>query len=464
MPEKEPIPLGRQLRRITVSGCLAMVYTTCVASPVTTNFFREIGATELHFGLLGGIPMSMLAMQFVGAYLTNRVSQRKPWFVVLVIAARLVYIPIVLVPLLAGDRLSSSAIPILIALIALSAGLSNLCSPLWLSWMGDLIPRRVLNRYWGARQQQMTLVWTASFLAVAGFMYTMEELSAPHALAILVVVGCTAGIVDILLFLKIDEPENVSCGQDGFVAEFLEPFRHEEYRTLMRFSCAFTASAMLGAAFMQLYVLKVLAIPVWKTTLIWCTAGIGNALVSRRWGHAADHHGHRPLLVLTATLKPVICLVYILVTPATAVPVLAIAFCLDNMLNAGQAIAINGYMLKVAPRENRSTFIAARTALTGIAGGIGAIVGGAILRHTQSLAPVFLGREWNHYQLLFLLSFLLRSACVPLALAIREARSESAVVVLNRMVGIWPYRMLTFPVGLYRRLRDSDDEESPDEE
>ena len=58
-------------------------------------------------------------------------------------------------------------IPVFIGLIALSSALSNFMVPLWLSWMGDLIPKRILNRYWGSRLEYMTLVWAAAFFGIA---------------------------------------------------------------------------------------------------------------------------------------------------------------------------------------------------------------------------------------------------------------------------------------------------------
>ena len=82
--------LEQSMRIITVAGCLAMVYYTCISCPVVTDFCRELGASELQFGLLAGLPMILLVMQFVGAYLTDRVPRRKPYFMVLEISARLV--------------------------------------------------------------------------------------------------------------------------------------------------------------------------------------------------------------------------------------------------------------------------------------------------------------------------------------------------------------------------------------
>lgn len=60
------------------------------------------------------------------------------------------------------------------------------------------------------------------------------------------------------------------------------------------------------------------------------------------------------------------------------------------------------------------------------------------------------------------MSLVLRLACIPLAVAIREPKSARTGTVLNYMRGRWPMRMMVFPVGLYRRYR-ADADESDDE-
>lgn len=456
--EPQASTLNRSLRLITVGGCLAMVYSTGVASPVTTQFFRAVGATEVHFGLLAGLPMVALAAQFPGAYLANCVRRRKPWFLSLAILSRVLYLAVAFLPLFLWPGSGPAVVLPLVVLVAVSGVLANLTVPLWFTWIGDLVPRRVLSRYWGVRQRYMTLVWTACFVCVAAFTYRARGMSAIQAFPIIVTVACLAGVVDICLFGWVREPENVATPRRRALDVLLEPLRHSEYRTLIVFGCAFSASAVFGAAFMQLYVLEVLALPVWKTTLIWCTYGLGSALVSPAWGRIVDQHGHRPVLLLCVVFKPLVCLVFLLVTARTAFLVLSVCFFLDSMLNGGYAIAVNGYMLTMAPREGRSMFVAAIAALSGIAGGCGAMLAGWFMRSTQDFSLLFWGREWTNYHLLFGLSFVARALCIRLAAAVREPASAPPAVVLCYLRGTWPFRMLLFPVGLYRRLDEPEDD------
>ncbi len=437
---------------VTVAGCLAMVYTTFTTSPLATEFFRQLGATEIHFGFLSGLPLVMLVMQFVGALLTNRVTARKPYFMIFAICARLLYLPIAFLPVIFPGWNQEIKIRMLLGLLVLSSALGNLIVPVWFSWMADLIPSRILNRYWGGRQRWMTFIWTVSYLVVGWITFSLHSVPVTRLFALACSIGVLAGVIDILLFQMVPEPQNIQSSQSNILKEVLEPFCHKQYRSFLVYICCFHFSVMLGACFMQLYVLKVLEIPLWQTTLIWSTTGLGGALVARTWGWLTDRYGHRPVLTFCTSLKPGVALVFTIITRKWVPVVLPLVFFFDNMLNSGDTIASNGYMLKMAPRKNRSTFVAAVTALTGISGGLGAITGGALLRHTSHFSPFIFGRTWNNYQLIFALSFFCRILCIPLAAGIKEPASAPTTKVVNFLMAQWPIRMLMFPVGLYRRF------------
>ena len=428
-----------------------MVYVTGVGCPAATEFFRAIGANELHFGLLTGIPMCTVLLQFAGAFAANHIRLRKRWFVWLLIVGRLLYLPVAFIPLLFPSMRSAFGVGWLIALVALSSGLMNLATPLWFSWMADLIPHRVLNRYWGARHRAMYLTWALTFAALTGFTALADQ-PILVLFPVIVAVAVTAGVVDILLFTWVREPGNVLDPGRSALDVLLEPLRHSTYRGFVGFSCAWSASAMLAAAFMQLYVLKVLAVPVWQTMLLWCASGLGSAMSSPWWGRGADRHGHRPMLLICVLLKPVIVVTFALVT-RTTVWMLAPALFFDGVLNGGMLVASNGFMMKLAPKRNRSMFVASITGFSGIAGGVAAILGGVFLRTVGDGSLDLLGHTWTNYRLLFLLSAVLRIGCIALVKSVREPASSRTRHVFNDMIGVPSLRFLRFPVGFYRRWR-----------
>lgn len=439
---------------ITFVGCLAMIYTAGITCPLRTEFFLAIGATEFHFGLLGGIPMIMLSMQFVGAVVCNRIRKRKATFIALVGLGRLLYIPIAFIPFLFPSIDRNVMLAALIFFVAVSGALTTFGSPLWFSWVADLIPHRILNTYWGRRHVWLHLSLTASFLAITAFTY-LVKLPVTITFPVVIVVAVAAGVSDILLHIYIDEPQNIIMPGKSVIEILLAPLKHVEYRTFVLFWSTWFAAIMFTAAFMQLYVLKVLGLTVWQTTLIWCVPGAVSAFTARYWGKIADKHGHKPVLAICMFFKPVVVFAFFLISSSSALWILPVVFLIDGVWNAGNAVASNGYMMKIAPRQNRSMFIAAILGLSGICGGLGAIAGGWVLKVFSSFSLQALGRTWTNYHLLFLIGFLMRVGCAILVHRLREPKISKPVHVLNDLFGAWPMRVLRFPVGLYRRNSDT---------
>jgi hypothetical protein len=151
-------------------------------------------------------------------------------------------------------------------------------------------------------------------------------------------------------------------------------------------------------------------------------------------------------------MKSVIMIVLVLVTPATALWVLPLALLFDSVWDGGLMVAANGYMLKIAPRANRSMFIAAITGLAGICGGVGAMAGGGFLEAAAGVEFTAAGRVFTNYHVLFAVNAVMRMGCIVLAIRVREPSAAAPEKLLYYLFGAWPMRFLLFPVGMYRRL------------
>jgi hypothetical protein len=163
------------------------------------------------------------------------------------------------------------------------------------------------------------------------------------------------------------------------------------------------------------------------------------------------------VLVLSNYFKSLNMLALLLIPrdPTIAFWVMAPVFMLDAALNAGINIANNGFMIKNSPAENRAMFIAAGTALAGIVGGVTSVATGAWVASIADWKYEWGGREFCNLHLAFALSMVLRLASVFLARRVREPLSQETIDVVVRLIGIGPLRVLHYPVGLYRSLREN---------
>ncbi len=435
-----------------------MAYTQLTMSPATIEFARQHGATGLHIGILGALPTATLFMQFIAAVVVNHLTfRRRLWFTVSIIQ-RLALMPLAICPLLFPEAPGGVWIWTLIALTAANHGMLHFGSPLWLSWMGDYLPHNGLNRYWGRRHIWMQWTAAASLLA-GGVLLLGSGWGINVAFAVLIVAGAVAGVADILFFVKVEEPPVKPLPQPTLSRVFSAPFKDSRFRSFITYACFWNFAAMIGAPFISLFLLDYLGMSLASVLMLWAASWAGGALLSRRIGRLAEAFGSRPLLILCTLLKPInmVALLVVPFTPSIAMWILVPTFVIDALLNAGIAVANNGFMLKNSPQENRSMYIAAGTALAGMVGGLTAIVAGGVLTLLGSWSIAWGGVPLVGYHALFAASLLLRVVSVYYAWRVEEPGSHSARHVMLHLIGATPLRTMRFPVGLYRgSLNDED--------
>ena len=451
-------------RAIIFAGCLGMAYTQLTTSPATIEFARAHGADGLHIGILGALPTATIFMQFVAAVLVNHLQYRRTvWFTVSILQ-RLVYVPIALGPWLVKDLSGVAWVWALIAATALNHALLHFCTPLWMSWMGDYLPRDGLNRFWGRRHQWMQ--WTAALsLLAAALLLLKGEWSITPAFAVLIGVGATLGVIDILLFQKVDEPPVQSLPQPTLKRVFSAPFSDQRFRSFISFACFWHFAAMVGAPFISLYLLEYVGLSLGYVLLMWAASWVGGAVLSRSLGGIIEQFGHRPVLILCTAFKAtnMIALLVVPPRPELALWVLTPVFMIDAVLNAGIAIASNGFLLKNSPQVNRTMFIAAGNALAGMVGGITAVAAGAILRGMTGWSITWLGVTFVGFHVLFFSSLILRVVSIGLAIRVHEPSASGTRHVAQQLIGATPLRLLSFPVGLYRNRKGVDEQVAADE-
>ncbi len=456
--------IRRSTQLITLGSCLYILYESCVRSPVATDFFRAIGATPFHIGLLGGVPTILTFMFFVGALLVNRLERRKPLFMILFISARLLYIPVAFLPLMFPNVGTDWLMGMIIVLFGVHFAMTNVGETLFLSWVADLIPHRILNRYWGGRRRWMSWMTAGCLWAVAAFVAGtngpmtvnvplwpgvcktldlgfLPAIDVVKKFQILVCLGVVAGVTDILLFIRVHEPKHLPVRNRHVLHVLLEPILDRGYRSFLIYKCIWGVSTIIVYAFATFYLLDQLQTPVTTVLLLSSLHMVGLAISSGRWGRLADQHGHKPVLVVCLMFKPLYALAFVLVRPETVLWILTPVYIMDGLVNGGLFVAENGYSMKRAPRENRSMFLATVGGLTGICGGLAAIGVGKFIDMHANCSWEGVGVQWNTYQVVFCVSFFMRAGCAVLVHIIHEPDSSPPSRVVRDIFSFRPWRL-----------------------
>jgi MFS family permease len=411
-----------------------MIYLQLTTSPATVQFARALGGNGLHIGILGALPTAMLFMQFVSGVLVNRIKYRRRLWLTVGIVQRLVMLPAALGPMLWPDMPDRFWIWTLVGLTAINYGMSDFCHPLWMSWMGDYLPKLGLGSFWGRRHLWMH--WAAAAaLGLAAVYVSGHPDGIKPAFAVLGVIAAVCGVVDLLFFLKVDEPPVQPSPSPRLRDILAAPFQKREFRRFIGFTCFWHFAAMTGAPFISLFLLEYVGMDLFHVMLLWATSWIGGALTASRMGWMADKFGHRPLLVLSIAFKftLMLALLFVPANPTLTFWLLVPIFMLDALLNAGIQIAQHGFLLNYSPSENRAMYIAAGTAIAGMVGGITSIASGFVLRSLAAWDFSFLAVGVSHFHVLFAISVVLRLISAVLVLCVEETDATHTGEVVTHL-------------------------------
>ncbi|HTM54718.1 MAG TPA: MFS transporter [Pirellulales bacterium] len=447
-------PLSTAKKAIVAAGCCGMAYTQLTTSPATVQFARSMGATGLEIGILGALPLGLVCMQLLAAVLVQRLERRKPLWMAVSLVQRTCFLPAALGPWLFPEVSDLVWVWTLVALTAINHGLLQLSTPLWLSWMGDYLPHKGLNRFWGVRHS--TQQWTAAAALFANAMFFAgSAANIRAAFAGIIVLGVVLGVSDILMFWRVEEPPLRRAAHLSLWQALAAPFRQRDFRGFIVYSCFWNLAAMVGAPFISMFLLEHVGMDLFHILLLWTISWVGGAALSNQLGQLAERFGQRPVLILCTAFKSLNMLGLLLCPrdPQIAFAILAPIFMIDAFLNAGIAIANNGFMIKNSPRENRTMFIAAGTGFAGIVGGVASIVAGAAIACSDGWSWKTGATEYVNFHVLFAISFVLRLACAGLATRVREPNSAGTRVVAGQLLLATRLRVQSLQMAIGHRSR-----------
>jgi MFS-type transporter involved in bile tolerance (Atg22 family) len=151
---------------ILASTVGAVFYTQAIVfSLLFAGFVLELGVGNPLMSLMAATLPLAAAAEIIMAYLIQRTGRRREFFAGGLIASRVLWLPIVMIPYFIGAQHPELRVVVLLGLLVVSSVLQVAGGNAWGTWMGDLIPQTVLGRYFGFRQ-----IFTVSAALVTGIL------------------------------------------------------------------------------------------------------------------------------------------------------------------------------------------------------------------------------------------------------------------------------------------------------
>ncbi len=389
-------------------------------------------ASAIEIGLLMSLRnIASTLAQVPGALMTGHASRKTIW-VISMLVARLLWLPIVAMALL--GIVSITMFIILITLYSFFLALNN---PAWTSMVGDMVPDSIRGRYFGRRNMLAGLSGMVATFA-AGIMLA-------YGFAPIFAISLIFGVIAIFIFLRIKEPQtkiayhyrHSFAVRPGGIREFVTVNRNLVVFTLFISMMYFAVN--VAGPFFVVYMLNDLAIGyIWFGIIVAFGAFVA-VVFHPYWGGFVDRFGERKIIFINSILICFVPVFYIFAT--SPVHLLAIEF-FSSFAWSGLELAAFNFLLDVTPAERRPVYIANHTLLKGIGIFSGTLLGGIVAHSVAGSAFLFM----HGLQILFLLSFVLRLAALALLPHIHEAHIKQSLVpvryVFWRAVAVEPVRGL----------------------
>lgn len=420
------------LRASTLDGVFATIFSNITGGVLLSNFLVELQATPVQIGLLASIPMLTNLLQPLGAYWADCTTSRRLYGLWVYGISRLLWLLLAVAIIVFSwhpvqpQQLVVATLAVILATHVLGA----IGSASWLSWLATLVPQRLRGRYFGFRNSTCSLTSFVT-LPLLGIVVSGWTGGSIQGFGIVVTVGVIAGVIslgfqsrmtdvnpqayrpvtgkpfsinsatvapapensvtEIIPSGSIEESESKSSNLNSTAKLLPETAHHSmlnnsHFRLFLLFFSVWGFGVNLSGPFFNLYLLDNLALDLGWVTLYNAMGAGANLLMLLFWGKLADRIGNRPILLLDGVLVAVTPLLW-LGTDATSVSVW-LWFPLLHLLGGGTMAAIdlciNNLQLAIAPVQHHTKYFAMTAAIGGVAGAMGALVGGWLAQLTDA--------------------------------------------------------------------------------
>lgn len=396
-----PAAVRTGLRLSILEGALTNVHVSLTIGAFTTGLALLLGASDLELGLIGAMPFVGPLFQFVGAYLEERVGERRRIAVWSSAISRVLWAVMAALPFL--TVLEHARLPLFLALLLVSQALLGIALNAWTSWMSDLVPARRRGRFFGTRNtvasvSAMITTWLAGW--ALDYYHGIGNERAGYALIFGVAALCAVAASIVLNH----QPEPLIQRQRLSIrALFSQPLRNHVFRTFSFAATGWAVVTGVAAPFFNAYGIQTLGLP-FTTLALFGVATSTAALFTQPFvGRLQDRYGNKTVLIASAIGTALLPWGWVLSTPTFLLPL----WCTSTLAGVfwpGITQGLINLLMERAPAEGRGAYVAVYGTVTGAGTCVAGVLGGLLASALGSTVITLGALSLGHYAVLFVLT------------------------------------------------------------
>jgi len=387
------------LKNLTKDGYISQIMVNLTTGPVLVSFVLRFGASIFIIGLLGAIPTLCNFFQIPTIFLIEKIRNRRVISVFSLTLYRFCILAIGLIPFLFTFELS---LIFLIFFLSLQSIFASIGHTAWNFWMHDLIPQKILGKFYSRRLLLSTVMGLITSL-IAGifidvcktFFPNIEELS----YSFLYFLGFAFGMVSIYYISKISEPTMLMLEMKPKLPQLIsEPYRDKNYRNLLIFLFLWYFTIGFSIPFFTVYMLEKLQLSLTLVISFIAISQIVNLTFLQLWGNLSDKFSNKSVLSISCPLFLFCNLAWIFTSlPGPywfTIPLLILIHIFMGISLAGTTLSLSNICLKLAPKGKANWYLAVTTLFTSLSLGIAPIIGGLCANYFE-LSQFYWTLNWE---------------------------------------------------------------------
>ncbi|MCC3374946.1 MFS transporter [Cohnella sp. REN36] len=367
--------IRRGMRASLREGIPANIVGNLLGGPLQTAFLLYLGFSSEQIGLVAAIPSFTLLIQIFIALGMQRWRNRRRLVTIFGTTHRTLWVATGLIPLLFPE---ASWAPLYLIVFLLSFSFGQAGGVIWTSLMADIVPPSLRGRYFGIRN---TTHWAVVSLTLLLGGQLMEWIPGGRGFTILFAVSALCVVWNGIELSRYANPP-FQPSQDGGSAgvRLFKPLRDRGFVTATLFITIYILAQNIVVPLFSFVMLHRLHLSYSSVTLITMLQNIVMMVSYIYWGNLNARYPARTLLLWTFPIIALACLAWF---GLAALPVLLVLGAVHILLGIGLGgynLLVFNFLIGDTPKAERPMYVAVFSALTGIAGFVGPIVGGWVYK------------------------------------------------------------------------------------
>ncbi len=390
------------MKYVYLSAFTGVAGTSCIAQGTMSLAAIKLGAGDVFLGLLA---FASLAPLIVGLLTVPVIEYRGKKHVMVFwgTITALLGIAHILTPTLVNYWPAQLCLLWMFTAVLLQSTANALAWSGWFPLLHDIVPPRLMGRFFGNLRAAWSVIALFSMLAIALFLGKNAQW---WKFQTLFTISVAILLLKVLFLSKLKENPPVKTKQNRsslrlIIKEFIH---YKPCRPLVAYLISYAVPLMMAETF-KIKLLKDLGYSEGFILAAQSMVNLGMILSVRYWGKLADRFGNRSLFSITHIAMITISFSWVFVQHASAMCSIFVflLYFLFNVFNSGNGIAQTRYIMHAIPSE-KQTYITILNNAVFITWGIAPVIGGILLKLTSNLNFNITSLHIGNYQLLFILT------------------------------------------------------------